>query len=211
MSATKRGGQRRENDFYPTPAWCVRRLLEEVIATYFPWADESVWLEPCAGTGAIVTAVDDWFTAQRQETPVWLINEPHQPIPSDTQHTRFDYLTSEAGVALRKHAPDFAITNPPFSVALDITRRMREDAPEVFVFQRLNWLASDTRAEFFRAARPSVYVLPNRPSMTEDGKTDAIEYAWFHFTERRELRGRLCVLPTTPIEERRQPIRGFAP
>ena len=39
-------------DYYPTPAWCVRRLLE---AVDLPGGR---WLEPAVGDGAIVRSVD---------------------------------------------------------------------------------------------------------------------------------------------------------
>ena len=46
MSATNRGAVRNEHDFYPTPAWCVHRLLEAVPLP------AGRWLEPCVGDGA---------------------------------------------------------------------------------------------------------------------------------------------------------------
>jgi len=58
VSSTNRGGRRSPADNYATPAWCVERLLE---ARTFP---PGSWLEPAAGNGAIVTAVNrtdvDW-------------------------------------------------------------------------------------------------------------------------------------------------------
>ena len=54
MSSTNRGGKRQDLDVYPTPAWVVDRLLEVVD---FPGGR---WLEPCAGDGAIMRAVNAW-------------------------------------------------------------------------------------------------------------------------------------------------------
>jgi len=54
MSATGRGRERDEHDFYETPAWCVHRLLEAV-----PQLPGGAWLEPCAGKGAIIRAVNE--------------------------------------------------------------------------------------------------------------------------------------------------------
>lgn len=53
MSATGRSDVRRLDDFYATPAWCVRRLLEGVNPP------GGLWLEPCAGDGAIIRAVEE--------------------------------------------------------------------------------------------------------------------------------------------------------
>jgi hypothetical protein len=46
MSATNRGAVRRADDYYATPAWCVRALLASV---QLPGGR---WLEPAAGDGA---------------------------------------------------------------------------------------------------------------------------------------------------------------
>ena len=53
MSATGRGAERRASDYYPTPAWCIWRLLD---ALSLPC--RCTWLEPAAGDGAIVRAVN---------------------------------------------------------------------------------------------------------------------------------------------------------
>jgi hypothetical protein len=71
----------------------------------------------------------------------------------------------------------------------------------VIMLLRLNFLASEERSEFMQRTRPDVYVLPNRPSFVLAGKTDSIEYAWFHW--HKNSTGIVRVLPTTPIEERR--------
>ena len=45
---------RRDRDYYPTPSWCVRALLETVDLP------TGTWLEPTAGDGAIIRAVDEY-------------------------------------------------------------------------------------------------------------------------------------------------------
>lgn len=49
MSATGRGAERRADDFYETPGWCTRAIRTRL--DVFP---NSVVLDPCAGTGAIL-------------------------------------------------------------------------------------------------------------------------------------------------------------
>jgi hypothetical protein len=53
VSATNRGERGGgEHDFFPTPSWCTRRLIEQVSLP------GGRWLEPGAGDGAIVRAVN---------------------------------------------------------------------------------------------------------------------------------------------------------
>jgi len=47
---------------------------------------------------------------------------------------------------------------------------------------RLNFLASRKRHGWWNLHRPSaLFVLSQRPSFTEDGQTDATDYAWFYW------------------------------
>lgn len=52
MSSTARGAVRKREDYYPTPGWCVRRLLEATTTKL----DGKRWLEPGAGMGHIIRA-----------------------------------------------------------------------------------------------------------------------------------------------------------
>ena len=61
MSSTHRGAERRPADFYATPHWTVRRLLE---ALPLPGG---VWFEPCAGEGDIIKAVNAKLNAGPQD------------------------------------------------------------------------------------------------------------------------------------------------
>lgn len=197
VSSTNRGGQRSEADFYPTPAWCVRRLIE---AAALPGGH---WLEPAAGRGDIIRAVDE--------------------VRSDVTWTAVELraecrgvLTAATGSASRVHIRDFTklsrsevgsldvvITNPPYSIAMEMLEHaLTLSAARVVMLLRLNFLASGARAPFMRRHAPDVYVLPNRPSFSGRG-TDSIEYAWFVWHPgRRRRHGRVEVLPVTPASER---------
>lgn len=175
MSATNRGNKRRDKDFYETPAWCVRALLASV---QLPGGR---WLEPAAGTGAIVRAV----LKHRHDVSFGVC---------DIDETHEDALEN-AGAALVRIA-DFikiesfhkvpatpfysvAVGNPPYLLAREFVEACLRRAPVVVMLLRLNWLASQKRNQFLRDNPPSVYVLPRRPCFTGDGKTDATDYAWF--------------------------------
>jgi hypothetical protein len=92
---------------------------------------------------------------------------------------------------LRPSGPLVNLTNPPFGPSLEILMALLRDEWSLTIFlQRLNW-AAGPRRDLFRAAKPSVYVLPDRPSFIDmydekkpdvlKAQTDSIEYAWFVF------------------------------
>jgi hypothetical protein len=194
MSATGRGAERNAADFYPTPAWCVRRLLERVELP------GGTWLEPAAGEGAIIRAAQradvTWTAAElRHECRPALV----EVVDGPEVHTGIDFLKGDFGGC------DFSVvmTNPPFSMAMEFIEEALTIGSYVVMLLRVNFLGSAKRSAFFRSEMPDVYVLPNRPSFTGKG-TDATEYCWAVWTpERGRRHGRVEVLAETPPEERR--------
>jgi hypothetical protein len=195
MSSTHRGATRRPADYYPTPQWCTRRLLE---ALELP---AGRWLEPGAGEGHIIRAVDEargdveWtaceLRAECRESLRVLVPEVRCP------HDFVEHRAPASGF-------DVVICNPPFSLACEFVERSLPLGEWVVMFLRLNFLGSARRNSFFRARMPDVYVVPDRPSFTADGKTDSVEYAWFVWPpHHRRTTGRVSVLRTTPLEQRR--------
>lgn len=186
----KKLAARRKNDAYYTPSWCVDRLLE----TGLVWLGGDV-LEPCAGDGAIVRAAKQYEETCR---PVqWTTMDIDPSVDVDIHG---DFLKADF-----KKNFDLVITNPPFSLADAFAKKCLDVAGQVIFLLRLSWLASQKRHEFFAAyGCPDVYVLPNRPSFTCNGKTDRFEYAWFHWhLGTDELRpGAIRILDTTPRSER---------
>lgn len=196
MSSTGRAEDRQALDDYPTPRWCVHRLLEryELVG--------GLWLEPCAGAGSIIRAVNEV-----RSDVVWQANEINPRYEKalgliDSVH----YLhTGRAEDMAILPQTAVIITNPPFGPSLEILEPMLRTGARVVFLQRLNW-AAGPRRQRFRVLFPSVYVLPDRPSfidtLDEDGtlkaQTDSIEYAWFVF----DGRGQFRVLGDTPAEVR---------
>jgi len=182
--------KKREFDFFPTPSWCVRRLLE---ACQLP---VGMWLEPAVGDGSIVRAVNgirpgvQWTTVD---------------IRPECKPDRVgDFLELPVGGV----AFDVVITNPPYNLAFEFVQSAMRRAKNVVMLLRLNWLASETRAGWLRENMPTdIYVLPNRPDF-DGGGGDMTEYAWMLWTpeidpEFRSSRyGRISVLKTTTLEER---------
>lgn len=195
MSSTHRGATRRPADYYPTPRWCTRRLLE---AVRLP---PGRWLEPGAGKGHIIRAVgelrDDieWTALELREECAPILDEL---VSTSRCPTDFVERPPDADF-------DVVICNPPFSLAREFVETSLELGDWVVMFLRLNFLGSARRNAFFRRQMPDVYVVPDRPSFTDDGKTDSVEYAWFVWPPEggRRSRGTVTVLRTTPLAERR--------
>jgi len=163
VSATNRSERGGDGyDFFATPAWCVDRI-EEAIG---PIA--GAVLEPSCGDGAIVRAMAS-RRGSREWTTVDVRPEAEADITAD--------FTWMGCPELGSRRFDWAIGNPPYSHAEAFVRAALARCDVVVMLLRLNWLASEGRADFLREHTPSVYVLPNRPSFTGEG-TDATDYAW---------------------------------
>lgn len=180
MSATNRGAKRRAADYYPTPAYCVERLLRYVKLS------GGRWLEPGAGSGAIIREVN----ALRSDVEWTAVEKYGRSIPALVRALdgrgclwRSDLLTEQVPTGFH-----VALGNPPYLYAADFIERTLELAVRVIFLLRLNFLASRKRCEFYRRVGvPDVYVIPDRPSFTGKG-SDATEYAWMEF--RPEWAGR---------------------
>jgi len=199
MSSTKRGGQRSVADFYPTPAFCVTRLLERVPLP------GGYWLEPGAGEGALIRAVDHLRDDVKWRA-VELRKECKRGLRKLTKRVTIGSFLSPLPM-LRANGKKYrvALGNPPFRLAMEFVQQGLRSADYVVMLLRLNFIGSVKRSNFFCKHMPDIYVLPNRPSFAASGKTDSIEYAWFLWPPKRRRRtGKIELLATTPPEERKR-------
>lgn len=159
MSATNRGGKRSPADFYRTPKWPVKRLLEAVDLSAC-----KLWLEPGAGDGSVISSTRAyggspfgaiWTAVElREECRAQL----HDAGASIVHVGDFLQYTPQLPVPF-----DVAIGNPAFSIAMETVRKCIELARRTLLLLRLDFLGSAKRCAFFREHTPDVYVLPNRP------------------------------------------------
>ncbi|MGY2573733.1 DNA methyltransferase [Vibrio sp. C8] len=147
--------ERIERDFYPTPSWCVKALLDCI-----EFREGDVISEPCRGDGRITNELPTGHIIQHAELAEGI-----------------DYLNPSKDMSA-----DVIITNPPFSLALEfiataMTRDLAQDGTMCFLL-RLSMLGSKQRADFWRSFPwTNLLILTPRPSFVY-GATDNAEYAW---------------------------------
>lgn len=185
MSATTRGTTRLKYEAYYTPRWCVDLIVDEIREDLTPYSNGS-WIEPAFGGGDVVRAVSNkglranWTTVDID--------------PSSGAQIKGD------GVSILSSGKwDVCISNPPYSLAFEFAKRAVNSCKMTILLLRLGWLASAKRAGWMRGNTPSIYVIPNRPSFTKDGKTDSADYAWFVWDKSEP---KVNILPTTPKHRR---------
>lgn len=139
------------NEYFPTPDETVQRLFE-VVHIPRDW----VCLEPCRGKAG---AIYNYLPAGS----LWA--ELSEGV---------DYLTTDFGKV------DCVITNPPFSLTVEFLTKSFNEADVVIYLQRLNFLGSKKRKEFWNENKPTnLIVLSKRPSFSGDGNTDGADYCWY--------------------------------
>jgi hypothetical protein len=178
MTATNRGAERVEHDNYPTPAWCVRRLLDVAPWDYQDelgdWRTPSCILEPCAGEGAIVRVLRDAYP--RAYLCATDIREGVAPkLTQSGASWACDHVDAAEWGKRDGIAADLEITNPPFLLWHSI-------AVASLAWRKPMWLAlllrigaaahlsQEIDGKRVTLPTPSLYVLPNRPNFVASFK-----------------------------------------
>lgn len=163
---------------WETPRWVVRRLLEDLD---LPAGD---WLEPGAGNGRIIEAMEEdrpgaySFTAVEIRAECIPILKCLPNAAGRVMHT--DFLTWDA----RSHRPKEAhcsessyftgaILNPAFPISVEVLQKCLVICDQVHMLQRLNWLGGGTnngKNEFLQNFMPDVRTLPDRVQFLLDGE-----------------------------------------
>ncbi len=196
-------------DFFPTPPWCVDRLLDRhaLDLGFGRRVNAPSLLEPTVGDGAIVRAVDAWIARslhiemEHSWTGVELrIGALLPGTELDCHVEGYDFRTWSRPDSVLPF--DLAMGNLPFALAEPMLRRCFEVSRATAILLRVDFLGSAERAPFWAGvgASPHLRILPDRPSFDGAG-TDSSTYAWFVWGA--ELRGpRVDVLDTTPASVR---------
>jgi hypothetical protein len=167
--------KRPATDFYPTPYLCA-------VAAARLCTKESVErvLDPGAGDGVFGKAVKEVYGNYPYIVGIELDNKPNNGAYNEWRNGDFLYLPNT------EEKYDLIIGNPPYSHAEAFARKALDLVNmdgEIILMFKLEWLASARRAKgIFTTDPPNiVHVLSQRPSFTGDGKTNAMEYAYFHW------------------------------
>jgi hypothetical protein len=103
-------------------------------------------------------------------------------IPSAVDVVVGDALSEEGG-DLWDAPHGLVVINPPFSLAQRFVETalaaQRPHRGTTAALLRLAFLEGQGRADFHACYPSDVYVLPRRPSFTNNGKSDSSAYAWF--------------------------------
>lgn len=206
MSSTNRGGARADSDFYPTPHYVVRRLLERLALP------GGRWLELGAGTGDVVRAVlevraDVSFSAvelRAECRPDLEASGADEVVILSAQE-----YAAEFAACAQPQPFDVVIMNPPFSDALRFVQLALPLAPWVVCLERSPWIGdAEERFDYFSELMPDEYRVGR---IDFDGRGgDSIPYSWFVWGpwQRQRTRGALELLAPTPAAQR---VRGNLP
>lgn len=166
----KRKGERNKYDYYPTPDYLARWLVEECLraaAPSNPNGNLYVFEPGCGITAPFVRAAAGYWDTKRLVVH-W----------SDIQLDDVDFTQADA---TKGEKYDLVITNPPFNQGLEFWHKAMEfthPLGEVAFIVKTSFLQTVKRSEQWRRHNPSrIYFLYPRPSFSGNGKTDiAQEY-----------------------------------
>lgn len=170
MSSKNRTTISLPQDKYYTPKWCIDLLVKRI-----DFSKVNKFLEPCAGDGRILDFIPN------------NIFKFYTELDSGTDYFNFEVE--------QQYDYDLIITNPPFSKSIEFLTKSLYEAKTVCYLQRLNWLGSKTRKDFWNTHIPDkIFVLSKRPQFMKEmglkSGSDSTEYAWFIWDKLNIVKGK---------------------
>lgn len=165
-------------DFFPTPPWATRALVETILLPELGVADFTpllVW-EPCCGAGHMAIPLAEYFGRVRaSDVHDWGFGERRD----------FDFTLAGADAVLPR--PDWIIANPPFVLAERfVDRALTISIQGVAMLLRLQWLEGGDRYQLIFAGdrKPALLCpfaerVPMIQGCYDPEATTATAYAWF--------------------------------
>ncbi|PJK29314.1 methyltransferase [Minwuia thermotolerans] len=178
--------QRREPhdslDFFPTPPWATRALIEHVLVGlgkygYRSFLAHSVVWEPACGEDHMVNALAEYFG---EVIGTDVDARMHGGPPHDFLMPYLPYIVEH------RPGPHFVITNPPFRLAAEFVARGQEVAEiAVAMLVRTVFLEGAARyREIFESNPPLIFApfserVPMLKGRLDRKASSATSYAWF--------------------------------
>jgi hypothetical protein len=174
MSATNRGSVRVESDFYATPEKVIHNFLKHYRIPF------GTILEPSAGCGNFLKVLREQghkghitSVETRAEELTTLDFYSNEIIIDDFLSHKFEY-----------NKFDYIIGNPPYSLAIEFLEKCfsisNPKNTTIIMLLRTAFLESKKRYDFWqRHPVNHLYVLSERPSFLNNGKSDATSYSFF--------------------------------
>lgn len=161
-------------DFFPTPPWATRALVEHVLdRRYRRQVFHKVAWDPAAGEGHMAETLKEYF-GTTLASDVFDYGRGYPVV---------DFL--DPAVEVQKNV-DFVITNPPFNTATQFaTKALKAGVEGVFLLLRTAWLESDGRYQEIFAKRPPTVIaqfverVPMVAGRYDPKASSATAYAWF--------------------------------
>lgn len=205
--------QRREPpdslDFFPTPPWATRALVEHVLKPLqFDPSRSSAW-DPCCGEGHMSETLGESFD--------------HVDASDVFDYGRgFRVADVMSADAFSGNLPKLLITNPPFNTAADIAARAHgcNRFSAVFLLLRTVWLEGAERYRgIFEFYPPTVFApfverVPMVKGRYDPKASSATSYAWFgwlgeQWTDRHPNRAITFIPPCRKKLETKEDIRRW--
>jgi hypothetical protein len=184
MRGAKQVAARRARDNYPTPPE-VAALLPALLDRRYPgWDEARTLLEPSAGCGFLLQAVEDRSIQRRIAVELDVRHRSDLEQWADQVHCPEDF---------RFYTPpqvELVFANPPYTHSAYFLQKCLSSLSGrglglVAFLLPLSFLGSTGRHTWLQAYPPTgLAALSKRPSFTGDGGTDAVEYAWMVWAKR---------------------------
>tara|TARA_Y100000593_G_C4186894_1_gene274838 strand:- start:52 stop:660 length:609 start_codon:yes stop_codon:yes gene_type:complete len=164
VGSGRNNGKRQENDFYPTPGWCVEELMER------EKFNGNIW-ECACGKGDISDVFkNNGFEVYSTDLIDYGYGDKIQ-----------DFLRYDG----KKY--DNIVTNPPYKYALEFVNQSKKYTnKKIAMFLKTVFLESDGRFDMFQDTEfplKTMYQFSKRVSLYKDGKKmkngGMIAYAWY--------------------------------
>lgn len=161
----------RDAEYHPTPGDVVRALLDGMAAAGHEPLPDGLCIEPAVGErGAIIRAVDAlrpstsriWHACDIRYSAAWSLGGARVEFAD-----RLDFIAAPMRPTVADDGFDryvLAITNPPWSLALDFAAGCLKVADHVALHVPLATVETPGRAAWLREHKPDLYPLEWRPN-----------------------------------------------